>query len=228
MTRLRKMYAEDSGITLVELTVSMTIMMIASTALLYAFVQGMNASMVSQSRTADALTAKTATENATKALRTAVDPDGAGVGMKAFESAGPEDVTFYAALGNRTGLPAADTKPVKVRIWRDGAQLKITTIQSSVNGSGTVVWTGTGSTRIVASDLVSTGNPIFTYLASGDLTASTTTTPTTSLPLSGSNIAAAALNNIDAVEARVSIQSSSRRGTPTTATSRVALLNKEQ
>jgi type II secretory pathway pseudopilin PulG len=220
--------SEDSGITLVELTVSMTIMMIASTALLYAFVQGMNASLVSQSRTADALTAKTATENATKALRTAVDPDGAGVGMKAFESAGPQDVTFYAALGNRTGAPAADGKPVKVRIWRDGAQLKMTTIQSSLNGSGTVVWTGAGSTRIVANDLVSTGNPIFTYLASSDLTTSTTTTPTTSLPRTGNNVAASALNDIDAVEAMVSIQSSSRRGTPTTATSRVALLNKEQ
>lgn len=228
MRRLRKTTADDSGITLVELTVSMTIMMIASTALLFAFVQGMNATMVSQSRTADALTAKTATENVTKALRTAVDPDGASVGMKAFESAGPQDVTFYAALGNRTGAVAADTKPVKVRIWRDGAQLKITTVASSLNGSGTVVWTGAGQTRIVASDLVNTGDPMFIYLAGADLTSSTATAPTSSLPLAGDNIAASALNDIDAVELSVTIHSSTRRGTPTTATSRVALLNKER
>ncbi|PIE26750.1 MAG: hypothetical protein CSA58_07615 [Micrococcales bacterium] len=210
----------DDGLTMTELLVATVIMMIASTALLYAFVQGMNASIVSSSRTADAMTAKTATENATKALRTARDPDGAD-GLKAFELAAPDEVIFYAALNRGP----SDT-PARVRIYRDGTELKMNTVEGSTNpATGTLQWTGAGSTRTIGQDIVAGSTPVFAYLTKPD-PASGQTEPTQSLLTSGGKIADSALNDIDVIEVSLSMNSSSRRNTTTTTISRVSLLNK--
>jgi type II secretory pathway component PulJ len=223
--------AAEGGFTVVELLVSMSLTTVIGTMLVLTFSQAVSAVVGADARGADAQVARVALDNTSKALRTAVDPDGKGDGvvdLPAFEVAGPEEVVFYAALGNRTGTATADAPPRKVRIWRDGALLRQSETLPVTSGS-TTSWTGATTTRIVAIDLVPAATrPTFTYLAAGDTAVDAAQRSVSTLPVDGAGaVTAAARPDISSVEVWVSVSSSARRTTPTSAVARVTLLNRE-
>ncbi|GAB2694320.1 hypothetical protein GCM10027194_30660 [Thalassiella azotivora] len=217
----------DAGFTLVELMVVMTLLMVIGAMLVMTFVQGTGAVFASESRQRDSLQAKVALENTTKALRTAVDPDGDGP-LVAFEVAQQNRVVFYAALDNRGSYPSVDQPPRKVEIWLQDGTLRLRTTMPAAGPTGTT-WPGTGSTRIIGTNLRSGAGvvPLFTYLAAGDTYTDSTGRAITSLPTAGGAVTGTARESIEAVEVWVAAQSSSKRTNETTVVSRVTLLNKE-
>lgn len=224
--RQRVEAAADEGAGLVELIIVMALTMILGTMIVMTFVQGAQAVYVSDARGAETEQAKIATENLSKQLRLAIDPDGAGT-LTAFQTARPYDVTFYAAGGNRTSTVGVVAPPQKVRIWlgSDGV-LHQQVIPPVVSGT-TTTWPGTGSTRTVGVDLVPDSLPLFTYLAAGDRGAGGNGVTTTTLPNTGGTVTGTALTSIEAVEVWVSVTSKgSQKGSPTTAVTRVTLLNR--
>lgn len=221
----------DGGVTVVELLVAMSLTLVIGTMLVLTFSQGVAAVISADARGADAQVARVALDNTTKALRTAVDPDGKGDGvvdLPVFEVAAPEEVVFYAALGNRTGGATADSPPRKVRIWRDGTLLRQSETLPVVSGA-TTSWTGATTTRIVAQDLVpGAARPTFTYLAASDTAVDAAQRSVSSLPVDGAGaVTTAARADIRSVEVWVSVSSSTRRTAPTSAVSRVTLMNRE-
>jgi type II secretory pathway pseudopilin PulG len=221
----------EHGFTVVELLVAMSLTMVIGTMLVLTFGQAVRAVVSADARGADAQVARVALDNTTKALRTAVDPDGMGDGvvdLKAFEVAAPEEVVFYAALGNRTAGVTADAPPVKVRIWRDGTVLRQSVTQP-VTAASTTTWTGATTTRMVARDLVPAAvRPTFTYLAANDTAVDAAQRSISSLPVDGAGaVTTAARPDIGSVEVWVSVNSSVARNTPTSAVARVTLLNRE-
>lgn len=223
--------APEGGFTVVELLVAMSLTLVIGTMLVLTFSQGVAAVISADARGADAQVARVALDNTTKALRTAVDPDGKGDGvvdLPAFVVAAPEEVVFYAALGNRTGGATADAPPRKVRIWRDGTLLRQSETLPVVSGA-TTSWTGATTTRIVARDLVpGAARPTFTYLAANDTAVDAAQRSVSSLPVDGAGaVTTTARADIRSVEVWVSVSSSTRRTAPTSAVSRVILMNRE-
>lgn len=219
----------DAGVSLAELLVVMMLVLVLGTMVVTTFLQGANAVFASDARGADTQQAKIATENVSKLVRLAVDPDGVGVGT-AFVTATPFDATFYAALGNRGGYPNADAPPKKVRIWLDGSGVLRQQVIDPVVSGVTVSWPGSGTTRVVGRDLLTgtSATPLFTYLAAGDTGAGADGVAVTSLPnTSGSVTTATGLAAIEAVEIWVGVTTQpAKRSTATTAVTRVTLLNR--
>ncbi len=224
--RSRVANERDTGTTLVELSVTVLLIGVIGAMIMTTFIQGSSAVLNADARGVDSQQAKTATENMSKVLRVAADPDGEGA-MTTFVTATPSEVVFYANLGNRTG--GADTPPRRVRIWLDWTGvIRQTVIQQLVSGTKTT-WQGAVVTRILAQGVVSTGRPLLTYLAADDNVPNATTGVTdTSVPNTNGTVTTTAnLGAIRAVEVWVSVRSSpDRRSAATTAVTRVTLLNR--
>ena len=77
---------DDAGVSLVELLISMILVSVLGTMIVTTFIQGANAAYDSDARTADTQQAKILTENTSRMLRLAVDPDGTGA-LTPFEVA---------------------------------------------------------------------------------------------------------------------------------------------
>jgi hypothetical protein len=216
----------DDGAGLVELIIVMGLTMILGTMIVMTFIQGTQAVYVSDARGADTAQAKLATENLSKQLRLAIDPDGAGM-LTAFTTATPYDVTFYAASGNRTSTVGVVEPAQKVRIWLSEDGVLHQQVIAPVVTGGVTSWPGSGSTRTVGVDVVPGSLPLFTYLAVSDQTPGDNGVTETTLENTGGAVTDEALTTIQAVEVWVAVKSSgSRRSSPTTAVTRVTLLNR--
>ncbi|NLT54110.1 MAG: hypothetical protein GXX79_05990 [Actinomycetales bacterium] len=215
---------DDAGVSLVELLISMILVSVLGTMIVTTFIQGANAAYDSDARTADTQQAKILTENTSRMLRLAVDPDGTGA-LTPFEVATPDEVVFYAADGNRSGAPSADTPPSKVRIYRDGDVLKMN-VKTAVVVGATTSWPGTGNTRTIGTGVANGSLPMFTYLAAGDIGVDADGVAVTSLDNVDGTLASGALGDVEAVEIWVKVATkSTTRSIGTTAVTRVTLLN---
>lgn len=213
---------------LAELLVTIGLLSIVGTLVLSTFVRGLATSRNSDARSADGAAARIALEDMTKQLRAAVDPDGDGP-LLAFETATPTDVTFYAAVGNRSSEPAADGPPQRVRFWLDTAEraVKSQVVKGVLGSGGATTWPGAGVTRVLARGAaVPQPRPVFTYLGAVDQTLNADNTTRSSLLASGGALTAEGRSSVDAVEIWLTLQTDTGgRRVPTTAVSRVTLLN---
>jgi len=225
----------DDGVTLVELVMVMSLTLIISAMITSTFLTGMNAVFASDARGADTEQAKIATENTSKQLRLAVDPDGDGT-LAAFDTASPKEVIFYAARrtpvvttgGVTTG--GVPTTPAKLHIWFGGDNV-LRQQQALVTVSGSTVtygaWDST-STRVIGVNVVNSSSlPVFTYLKASDTTTNSGGVTISSLEDSSGSVTGSSLGDIEAVEIWVAINSNtSRTNNATTAVTRVTLLNR--
>lgn len=217
---------QDSGAGLVELIIVMALTMILGTMIIMTFIQGAEAVFVSDARGADSQQAKLATENLSKELRLATDPDGAGP-LLAFNVASKYDVTFYASVGNRTSTVGVVSAPQKVRIWLDNTGVIRQQVIPPVTVGVNTTWPGSGTTRVVGVNVVTNNLPLFTYLATGDTGTAANGVTVTSLPTTAGAVTGAARADIQAVEIWVAVLSpGTHKGSPTTAVTRVTLLNR--
>ncbi|RJK96773.1 PulJ/GspJ family protein [Vallicoccus soli] len=248
MTRLRRALRRDEGTSLVELLVATVLTALLGAALVTTLLQGMRTTQLSDSRTANGQAVRTVLEAMTQALRTAADPSTAP-GVDAFVAAGPTDVTFYAALGNRTGAIGADVPPSRVRFWfaptgSGLGEVRQTVVPPDPGSTLTAAtWSGAGTTRVLARSVVAptAGCPLFVYQRRSDAptapcpaTRLAVDTSTSTVPVAADgSVAAANLSRITAVEVWVTVRTDSLGGSdpssPRRATStgvdRVTLLN---
>lgn len=212
---------DDSGISMVEVLVTMTV----STVLLAA----VSAMVISGVRSADASTQRAnatqemriATDRMTKQLRTAVSYDGS---VKPFIVAEAERVGFYAKLDtlDLTASNAGSQEQVPSVVWlwsrngtgstREICQQVYRAIPSGASftwPAGAIDPAATRTCKVVARGMSRTpAHPLFTYLKTSDTTYRADGSSVSSIPDSAGTIATADISSIGSVE--VWLQSSVR------------------
>lgn len=139
---------EDSGLSLVELTVVMVVSSLLLAALGAVFIGTIGVVRNTGSQTSTSADARIGMEAMTRSLRVAIRPDGLS---SALVSAGTDNLSFYALL-NRTGTAATSTlAPTFVEYYYDGtcvreAQTPPRTLASPPSGGPFYAW-DTGRTE---------------------------------------------------------------------------------
>ncbi len=198
------------------------------------FTQGLEATRSTDARTNDGAHARLALADASKLLRTAVDPDGLG-GHVAVDLATPTEIVFFAAVGSKGTTVTDDRYPFKARIWLDPVtetliEQRFEPVVTVVNGIESPSWDIPGPNHIIARSVVlPQPGPIFTYLAENDFDVGADGRAISSLLRDG----AGDVTDIDervkirGIEMWISLNSApNKRAEATTAVSRVTLLNR--
>lgn len=222
----------EEGSSLAELLVGIMLMGIVGVLLTSVFSAAINTTLRTSARTTDTNTLNIALATTTKALRTADDPDEALL-LPRFQGAAANEVTFFAAVGNRGTVAAAgrynDTLPARVRFTYDATtrQLLEQVTPGVTLANGNLAYTGTPRTRVLAEDVVAGSAPIFSYFfLSTPAAPGAPQTEQQMTPPTGASLSAADRDRISSVEVRLTVQSTpSRRTTSTTSLARVTLLN---
>ncbi|GAB2979892.1 PulJ/GspJ family protein [Frigoribacterium salinisoli] len=201
----------DDGISLAELLVAMMVFAILMAITGGFMVSAMRASTQARAIDESTRTATNAMTAMTRNLRAATDNPVKDVNLPApaFETLLGSEVVFYAYVN----LASSDATPVKVRYWLDGRSLKESTTQSRRTVAGFFLFTGTTTTRTVATSVV-TGTNLFAPVGAtgADLPLATLTTE-------------AALRQVAAVRVRVQVGDSATSPTATTLVNTVGLPN---
>jgi type II secretory pathway pseudopilin PulG len=113
LTRLRTRLAGDSGVTLVELLVGMTLSVIIGAMTLTLFVNASNATNANTDKAINVAQARNVLQSWTSYLAVADGPS-YGTTSHRFEWLTANDVLFYADLGNRTATDAVGAPTV---VW---------------------------------------------------------------------------------------------------------------
>jgi Tfp pilus assembly protein PilW len=201
---------DDAGVSLVEVLVAMSLLLMILGFTVTTLINGMGKSRSAQVRADNTNTGKIALDRMTKALRVATTPVGEPA---AFVTAGPREVEFYSSVGTRTG--SAVSGPKKYRIWVHGTGAtglcrpndlceSVTPATATVvSGATTYSWNPANTvTRILARQLaVPQTRPVFTYLKAGDATVQPDGTTLSSLGVdAGGLLTDVAMTQVDAVE----------------------------
>jgi prepilin-type N-terminal cleavage/methylation domain-containing protein len=160
---LRRLRAEQSGFSLIELLVSMAIGSIVLTALLTVFLRGADGAAKVSDRVEAAQRGRLAMDRVVTLLNSQtclVASDGSS--QAPILDGQNDQVTFYANLG------LVDTDPTKYRVRYDAATKRLweDRFPPSRNAAGLVTYPASpGSSRIIGTNIVpvATGAPLFTY-----------------------------------------------------------------
>ena len=201
----------DSGVSLAELLVTMMVFAILLAMTAGFMIAATRASGQARAIDASTRTVSTAMDAVTRNLRAATNNPvkGQTLPAPAFETATANEVRFYAYVN----LASTDATPVLVRYWLDAGTLRETTTRGVATSDGYWSFSGTGSTRVLATSVVA-GSDVFTYLD-----ASSTAVDTASLSLADQR------RLVAAVRVRLQVGTSASSPTATTLVNTVALPN---
>lgn len=238
---MRTKLGDDSGITLIELLVSITLTAILMTIVVSAFTQFSNSFRVSRSATDSANVADVGMNELTRVIRsgTEIEVIGTATNLPVFITAKKEELLLYAYLDTDSLNPSPTLIQFKINsTTRDLVETRWPS--TKVNGywtfptfagsapDRTVVQTATPSLiRVIARKLVAptgTESPIFTYLKTEGCAA---ITPTCSIvPASGNGLSLTEINSVVAVSVTMKVQADDlQRAAPVTITNRVGIPN---
>jgi prepilin-type N-terminal cleavage/methylation domain-containing protein len=169
---------DDSGFTLTELLVAMTVATVLGAMVCTFFLQATSASRKADGRTEVAAQGRSAMDSWSTLMRTAEDPDAKG-SLQRIESLLPEEITFYAGLDNRATEPGADgildpsddRPPLKVRLRYDPMSRRLLEYRSTpeTDDAGNVTWPQLTVVRVLAENVATVpGRRVFTGFAATD------------------------------------------------------------
>ncbi|MDP9416622.1 MAG: hypothetical protein M3P48_02035 [Actinomycetota bacterium] len=225
----------DRGATLAEVLVASFLLGIVGTLVMQVSVQTSRVVVTAAERGGDVQDARSATAAITRALRTAVDPDGSGPKRAFLDSSEPDatlqsdprQVAFYASIDEqhpcRQGLPAL----FRYELLPSGDLVEEVRLQAAPPATTECAAFSTTKSRVLARGLATTGRPLFTYLAATDVTTNPDGTTVSSLTSAlAPKLEPADVDKVAAVEIWLSPTVTAKGGgRPVTVVDRVALPN---
>lgn len=236
-----KRVQDDSGITLIELIVSIVLTAILMTIVVQAFTQFSNSFRVSRSATDSANVADVGMNELTRVIRsgTEIEVSGNATNLPVFITAKKEEMLLYAYLDTDSLNPSPTLIQFKIDpVSRDLVETRWPS--AKVNGYWTFPsFAGTAPDRTVVSSAVSplkrviarklvsptgTESPLFVYLKTDGCTVAQ---PTCSIiPTSGNGLTASEIDSVVAVSVTMKVQADDlQRAEPVTITNRVGIPN---